>query len=124
MRTNIFIGLLVACCVLVSVGPAAADSDVLYPDDSFSTAINLGNGLHAFVFFDDAGDFDIFIHPIDFFAELLFVSLGGSFNGFAFWLDFEGITGGGFEQYGVYRCPGANAVGCTVNGNRIGSFFL
>lgn len=124
MRTSILIGLLVLCCVLVAVGPAAAvDSEVLYPDDSVSLALRIGSGLYAFVFFDNAGDFDIFIHPIDSFAELLFVSLASTFTGFAFWLDFEGFNGG-FEQYGVYTCPSANSFGCTVSGVRRGTFFL
>ncbi|MGH7338930.1 MAG: hypothetical protein ACREKH_00405 [Candidatus Rokuibacteriota bacterium] len=124
MRTNILIGLLVLCCVLVAVGPAAAvDSEVLYPDDSTSLALRIGSGLYAFVFFDDAGDFDIFIHPIDSFAELLFVSLASTFTGWAFWLDFEGFSGG-FEVYGVYRCPVADFIGCTVSPLRVGSLFL
>lgn len=124
MRTSLLAILIVTFGILISVGPAAAvDSSVLYPDDSSSLALRIGSGLYAFVFFDDAGDFDIFIHPIDSFAELLFVTLASTFTGWAFWLDFEGFSGG-LEVYGVYRCPVADFVGCTVSPVRVGSFLL
>ena len=122
MRTSLLVTLLVTLCVLMSLGPAAA-STVTYPDGSTSQAINLGNGAHAFVFFDNPGDGDIFVHPVDFFADLQSVSLNG-LNGFAFWLDFEGFNGG-FMQYGIYSCNTSNnRVSCSISGVRRGTLFL
>lgn len=124
MRTSFLIGLLVACCTLIAVGPAAADSTVNYPDGSSSLALNLGSGLHAFVFFDTPGDGDIFIHPIDFAANLLQVTLNSTFPAFAIWLDFEGDNGN-FRQFGVYTClspPNPNF--CNVPSVRRGTFFI
>ena len=53
MRTSLLIGLIVALCVVGGVGSAAADSTVNFRFGASSLAINLGGGLHAFVFFDD-----------------------------------------------------------------------
>ena len=124
MRTDLLVALFVAVCVVIGVGfgQAAADSTVNYPDGSSSLAVNLGSGLHAFVFFDNPGDGDVFIHPIDFVANLLPVTLNNTFNAFAFWLDFEGFNGG-FRQYGVYTCTATNGVVCNVSGIRRGTFF-
>ena len=122
MRTSLLIGLLVTLCALVGVGTAAADSFVTYPDSSKSDAYNLGGGLHAFVFYDDAGDFDIFVHAVNFSANLLLVNLLG-FNGYAFWLDFEG-TSGPYDVYGVYSCTSTGGVFCTVSGVRRGTLLL
>src|SRR5688572_3767200 len=105
MRTFLLASLIVMMAVVIGVGPAAADSTLNYPDTSRSQAINLGGGQHAFVFFDIPGDNDIFVHPVDFSANLLFVSLSQTFFGFAIWLDFEGFNGGAL-QYGVYTCNG------------------
>jgi len=121
MRTSFVIGLIVACGVLVSVGLAAADSSLDYPDGSKSQAINLGNGQHAFVFFDIPGDNDIFVHPVDFNANLLFVNVNNTFSGFALWLDFEGFNQG-FMQFGVYTCNGV-PTSCSF-GSRRGTLFL
>jgi hypothetical protein len=122
MRTNLVVSLLIALCILIGVGPAAA-SNVTYPDGSVSQVFNLGNGAHAFVFFDNAGDNDIFIHAVDFFADLFRVTLNG-IPGDALWLDFEGFTGGGLMQYGVYSCLTSSFVSCSSFGNRRGTLFL
>ena len=120
MRTNLLVSLFIALCVLIGVGPAAA-TDVTYPDGSFSQVFNLGNGAHAFVFFDNPGDHDIFVHPVDFSTNLFQVSLNNTFIGFALWLDFEGLNGG-FMQFGVYTCTGSSQ-SCSF-GNRRGTLFL
>ena len=119
MRTSLLVSLIVTLGILISVvGPAAADSNLFYPDGgSHSLALNLGNGLQAFVFFNDIDD--IFIHPVDLFANLVQVNLSG-FVGFGLFLDFEGLNQG-FLQYGVYTCTGS-AQSCAF-GNRRGSFF-
>jgi hypothetical protein len=121
MRTFLLASLIVTVSVLIGVGPAAADSNLTYPDTSRSQAIDLGGGQHAFVFFDIPGDNDIFVHPVTFAANLLFVSLNQTFNGFALWLDFEGFNGG-FMQFGVYTCTGVQT-SCSF-GARRGTFFL
>ena len=121
MRTNLVASLIVALGILVSVGPAAADSNLTYPDGTTSLVVNLGGGQHAFVLFDNPGDRDIFVHPVDFGSNLLFVTLNQSFNGYGIWLDFEG-TNQGFLQYGVYTCNGSSQ-SCTF-GNRRGTLFL
>jgi hypothetical protein len=123
MRTSLLVSLIVAMCVLMGVGPAAADSNVDYPDGSRSQVFNLGNGDHAFVFFNDLRPPDIFIHSVDFFANLVSVNLSG-FVGFAYWLQFEGINQG-FTQYGVYTCNTSNnRLSCNVSGTRRGTLFL
>jgi hypothetical protein len=121
MRTSLLVSLLFALCILIGVGPAAA-SNVNYPDGTSSLAINLGNGQHAFVFFNNLVPPDIFIHSVGFFADLVSVQLS-SFVGFAFWLEFEGFNQG-FQQFGVYTCNTSNLVSCNVSGTRRGTFFL
>ena len=122
MRTKLLINLIVAVCVLMGVGQAAADSNLNYPDGTFSEVINLGGGQHAFVLFDNPGDRDIFVHPVDFSGNLLFVNVNNTFMGFGLWLDFEGQTNQGFLQYGVYVCAGSSQ-SCSF-GNRRGTLFL
>ena len=114
-KNLLLVGLLVTLCVLIGVGTVAA-SNVTYPDGSTSQAINLGNGQHAFVFFDNPGDLDIFVHPVDFFADLLLVTLNGTISGYALWLDFEGQNGG-FLQYGIYACTGSSQ-SCSFGARR------
>ena len=121
MRTRLLGSLIVTFCVLIGIGPAAADSNLTYPDGTTSLAVNLGGGQHAFVLFDNPGDRDIFVHPVDFNANLLFVSFGNTLDGFGIWLDFEGVNQG-FLQYGVYTCNGS-AQSCLF-GNRRGTLFL
>lgn len=122
MRTSLLVGLLVTLCVVVGVGTAAAtDSHLDYPDTSFSQAFYLGNGNIAFVFWDFAGDRDIFVHPVGPFADLIFVALNSTFTGFGLWLDYEGKNGS-FFQYGVYACKGSSS-SCSFSG-RLGTLFL
>ena len=123
MRTGLVVGLLVTLCVLVGVGPAAADSTVNYRFGASSLALNLGNGLHAFVFFDDLIPPDIYIHPVDFFANLLQVTLNNTFTGFAIQLVFENFNQG-FRQYGVYTCVSFSFQTCNVSSVRRGTFFI
>jgi hypothetical protein len=122
MRT-ILIGLMLVVGVLIGVGTAAADSNVTYPDNTVTEAISLGcDGCHAFVAIDNPGDGDIFIHPVNFFGNLLFVQLGNTsaFSGFAIWLDFRGFSGS-FRVYDVYVCSGSQT-SCSFNFR--GQFFL
>lgn len=125
MKTKLLLGLLALCCVAVAVGPAAADSNITYPDGSFSLAQYIGGNAIAFIFNDVPGDSDYFIHVVNFAANLslagLPVSGGAIVNGFAFWLDFEGFNQG-FLQYGVYSCTGVQT-NCGFNGRR-GTLFL
>ena len=121
MRTKLLVSLIVAVSVVIGVGSAAADSNLTYPDSSRSLAIDLGGGQHAFVFFDIPGDNDIFVHPVNFAATLLQVTVNQTFTGFALWLDFEGFNGQ-FMQFGVYTCTGVQT-SCSF-GARRGTFFL
>jgi hypothetical protein len=122
MRTSLLVGFLVASCVVVRVGTAAA-STVTFPDATVTQAIPLGSGAQGFVAIDNPGDGDIFIHPVNVFSDLIFVTLNNTsaFSGFAIWLDFEGFNQG-FRQYGVYVCTGSS--GSCGFGSRRGTFFL
>jgi hypothetical protein len=71
MRTKLLVSLIVAVCFLMGVGQAGADSNLTYPDGTFSQVINLGGGQHAFVLFDNPGSRDIFVHPVDLSGNLL-----------------------------------------------------
>jgi hypothetical protein len=121
MRTSLLVGLIVTLGILIGVGSAPA-SDLFYPDGSRSQVFNLGNGQLAFVFFNDLVPPDIFVHPVDFFGDLVAVSLNG-LVGFGFWLSFEGVTQG-LQQYGVYSCNSSNRLSCSVSGTRRGTLFL
>ena len=126
MRTSWMIGLVVTLCVLAGVGSAGADSTASYLDGSLSDAFNLGGGTYAFVFYNDLNPPDIFVHAVNAFTNLLFVSLPtatGVVNGYAFFLSFEGFNQG-FRQYGVYACVSFSNQVCNVNGFRRGTFFL
>ncbi|HMH50743.1 MAG TPA: hypothetical protein VK548_10950 [Candidatus Acidoferrum sp.] len=124
MRTSFVIGLVVALSVLIGVvGPAAADSFGHYLDGSESDVFNLGGGGYALVFYNDLNPPEIYIHAFNSFANLLLVSLLGV-NGYVFHLQFEGVTQGGFDQYGVYACTGFSNQICNVSGVRRGTLFL
>ena len=123
MRTSLLVGLIVTLCVLVSVGSSTADSTVNYPDTSVSDAFYLGGGVLAFVFFDNAGDGDIFIHVVTGFGDLTPASLN-QFTAYAFWLDFEGNTNQGFQQFGIYTCTSTGGQFCNVSGVRRGTFLF
>ena len=105
MRTFLIVSLILVASLVIGIAPAAADSTLNYPDTSRSQAINLGGGQHAFVFFDIPGDNDIFVHPINAFANPLLLVVNDTFTGYALWLDFEGFNGNRL-QYGVYTCGG------------------
>jgi len=124
MAIRLAIGLIVAVCVLMGVGSAAADSVVTnYGDGASSLILNLGGGVHAAVHLNDFNPPDIFIHGEDAFANFTPLSVSG-FNGwFAMALFFEGINGG-FRQYGVFTCNTFSNQTCTVSGVRRGSLFL
>ena len=123
MRTRLLIGLIVALCFLGGVGSAAADSSVNFLGGSSSLALNLGSGQHGFVFFNDLRPPDIFVHPIDFNANLLQVSVNNTFTGFGIQLVFETVNGN-FNQYGVFVCPSFSFQTCNISGVRRGSLFL
>jgi hypothetical protein len=120
MRTSLLIGIIVAICLFIGVGSAAADSRVRYNDGSFSDAYFLGSsGLSAFVFYDIAGDGDIFIHAINALSNLLPVSVFGV-PGYGFWFDFRGSSGGCLV-YDVFSCTSPVGQVCTVSGTYRGS---
>ena len=121
MRIRFVISVITVLAALSAVSPSWADSSLVYPDNSRSQAISLGGGAHGFVFFDIPGDNDIFVHPVDFNANLLLVTVSNTFTGFALWLDFEGFSGN-FLQYGVYTCNGSS-FSCAF-GSRRGTLFL
>ena len=125
MAIRLLIGLMVAVCVLMGVGSAAADSVVNnYGDGSFSLAINVGLGVHALVHGNDFVIPDYFIHGEDVLANFAGLSLSG-FTGFAIALFFEGLTPPPvFRQYGVFTCTSFSNQTCTVSGVRRGSFFI
>jgi hypothetical protein len=119
MKRALMVTLAVTVMVLgLTVGESRADSFADYPDSSFSRAILLPNGI-VFLFIDFPGDLDIFIHSVNFSANLQNVILEGVFVGSLFWLDFEGFSGP-FLQFGVYRCPGNP---CSFTG-RVGTLLL
>lgn len=130
MRTRFLASLIVAMGIQISVASSWADSSFTYsalgvpggPDNSRSQALNIGTGQYAFIFFDLAGDNDIFVHPINALANplLVVVNSNSAFTGFALWLDFEGFNSG-FLQYGVYTCTGGPP--CSF-GFRRGTIFL
>lgn len=128
MRTNFVVSLTVALGLLIVVESARADSSFTYsalgvpggPDNSRSQALNIGVGQYAFLFYDLAGDNDIFVHPINAAANPLFLIVNNTFTGYALWLDFEGFNSG-YLQYGVYTCAGG--LPC-VFGFRQGTIFL
>ena len=81
--------------LLLAVPAAWADSSVTYPDNSFSLVQNPGGGgIIAFIFVDVPGDFDIFVHSVNRFGNLVFVSLEGFPAGLAYWADFKGTVSG------------------------------
>ena len=122
MRTRLVTGLIVALSVLIGVGPATANSTGNYLDGSLSDVFPLGGGQHAFVFYNDLNPPDIFVHAVDFSANLLLVSVLG-INGYVFFLKFEGFNQG-FRQYGVYSCTSPLGQTCNVSGVRRGTLFL
>jgi hypothetical protein len=123
MGTRLLIGLIVTLTLIVGVGSAAADSFVNYLDGSFSEALFLGGGAHAFIFASKLNPPDFYIQVVDTFANLLQANLNNTFPGFAFFLVFEGFNGG-FRQYGVFTCISFSSQTCNVSSVRRGSFFL
>lgn len=128
MHSKVLVCLIVALGMLVVAGSAFADSSYIYsalgvpggPDTSRSQALHIGVGQYAFIFYDLAGDADIFVHPINAFANPLLLVVNDTFVGFALWLDFEGFTAG-YMQYGVYTCAGGPP---CVFGFRRGTIYL
>lgn len=84
-------------CALLVAAPAADAQNVtfvvVYPDNSQSFNFNLGFGQNAVLFWDLAGDADMFVHTANANGIPFFVSVGGIFVGIAFWLDFQGFVG-------------------------------
>ena len=114
MRTPLMVSLIMITLGLgMAAEPVRADSAFTYsalgvpggPDNSRSQALHIGTGQYAFIFFDLAGDNDIFVHPINAFANPLLLIVNDTFTGYALWLDFEGFNGNRL-QYGVYTCAG------------------
>ncbi len=66
---------------------------VVYPDTSRSFNFNLGFGQNAVLFWDLAGDADMFVHTANASGVPFFVSVAGFFIGITFWLDFRGFVG-------------------------------
>ena len=89
--------------------PASADFTVTYPDGSLGIEINLGFGLHAAVFWDIPGDFDIFTFHADAVGDPLFVSFFGGFpSGLAYWLNFLGRDIFGRAVFDVFATRGGS----------------
>ena len=97
---------IIIALLLLAVPAAWADSFINYPDGSFSQVQDLGGGIHANIFVDVPGDFDIFTHHVDFFGNLVFLSLQGFPSGFAFWGDFRGTTFSGRLLFDIYVTRG------------------
>jgi len=75
-----------------SHGSAQFSSTVVYPDGSQSLNQNLGFGINASIFFDLAGDFDIFTHHTNAIGGFTTLSLQGFPAGIAYFLDFLGTV--------------------------------
>ena len=83
--------------------PASADFTVVFPDGSQGIELNLGFGLHAAVFWDIPGDFDIFtFHANAVGGPLLATLIGGFPSGIAYWLNFVGTDQFGRLVYDVF----------------------
>ena len=80
--------------LFLEVPAAWADSFVNYPDGSFSQVLDLGGGIHAYIFVDFPGDTDIFVHSVNTFGNFASVTLRGFPAGFAYWADFKGTVSG------------------------------
>lgn len=80
--------------LLLAVPAAWADSSVTYPDGSLSIVQDLGGGIHAHIFVDVPGDFDLFTHHVNTFGNFVFLNLRGFQGGVAYWADFRGTVGG------------------------------
>jgi hypothetical protein len=92
----VFVAALIAFMFLIT-RPASADFTVVYPDDTLGIEMNLGLGIHAAVFWDVPGDFDIFTFHANQVGNPLFASLGGLPSGIAYWLNFVGT-----DQFGRF----------------------
>ncbi len=91
--------------MVIAAGSAAADSSVGYPDGSSSVVVNLDVGSNAFVFLDNPGDGDIFVHGADAYGFFEPFTLGGLPAGVAYWLDLRGYSGR-YLVYDVYLNAG------------------
>ena len=97
----------VVVLTLTIASPASADFSITYPDGSLGFEINLGFGLHAAVFWDVPGDFDIFVISANGASNPLLVSFFAGASGFAYWLDFLGSDGFGRYVFDVYTNRGS-----------------
>ena len=77
--------------------PASADFTIVFPDGSRGIELNAGFGLHAAVFWDIPGDFDIFTFHANAVSSPLTASVGGLPFGIAYWLNFLGT-----DQFGRF----------------------
>ncbi len=75
-----------------SHGSAQFSSSLFYPDGSQSLNQNLGSGINASIFFDRAGDFDIFTHHTNAIGDFTTLSLEGFPAGIAYFLNFLGTV--------------------------------
>ena len=95
--------------LLGTAPPASADFTVVFPDGSQGIELNLGFGLHAAVFCDIPGDFDIFTFHADAVGDPLFVSFFGGFpSGLAYWLNFLGRDIFGRAVFDVFATRGGS----------------
>lgn len=90
--------LLVVLLLTLSLGLAAhqgakADYIVTYPDTSQAWVWALGGNRLAFIFFDWAGDWDVFTTHSYYYAAPTFESLGAG-SVLSYWLDYQYSTPG------------------------------
>ncbi len=104
MRYILLVAMLLSA-LLLAAPDANAQPTVIYPDSSRSFAFNLGFGLNAFLFWDLAGDADIFIHPANASGNFFPIQLDALTPGLAYWLDFIGFSGP-FMVFNVFVTTG------------------
>ena len=90
MKANVVCAALMTALLLGIAPPASADFSVVFPDQSQGIELNLGFGLHAAVFWDIPGDFDIFTFHANAVGGSLLASFEGFPFGIAYWLNFLG----------------------------------
>ena len=97
----VFVAAMIAFLFAIA-SPASADFTVVFPDGTEGIELNLGFGLHAVVFWDIPGDFDIFTLHANAVGNPLSASLGGLPSGIAYWLNFLGTDQFGRSVFDVF----------------------
>jgi len=92
--------------VLGLVSPAHSDFNVTYPDGDVAFEVNLGVGQHLAAFWNLSGNGDISMYQADAVSNPLAVSLFGSPQALAYWLQFLGFDAVGHRVFNVFVSQG------------------